>query len=184
MLQLWPTAAGEGSHLRTDQRRARCREGTWEAARTVPGGLREIQTRRQGARHPNGDFNYGRLAQLVRVPALQALSPLLFSPSVTFNSLLYQQLGEPARRSRANPIPSTNRGFDTVLIHVRSRCSVVTGPVSALAEPIPYLDQCGIAQSQAAWADRPRSKAQHLFMCTELIAVLLATDGVVGLPSS
>ena len=46
-----------------------------------------------------GSNSKGRLAQLVRAPALQALSPLLFSPSVTFNSLLYQQLGEPARRS-------------------------------------------------------------------------------------
>lgn len=66
------------------------------------------------------ECTYGRLAQSVRAPALQASLPLLSSPSVTYNSLRYQQLGEPARRSRATPIPSTNRGFDTVLIHLRS----------------------------------------------------------------
>ena len=59
------------------------------------------------------------------------------------------------------PIPSTNRDFDTVLIHVPSRCSAVTGPVSALAEPLPYLDQCRIARSQAARADRPRRTARR-----------------------
>ena len=93
-------------------------------------------------------------------PASPATAPLPFPPLVTFNSLRYQQLGEPARRSRATPIPSTNRGFDTVLMHVRSRCSAVTGPVSALAEPL-YLDQCGIARSQAARADRPRRTARR-----------------------
>ena len=46
--------------------------------------------------------------------------------------LRFQQLGEFARRLRTTPIPSTNRGFTSVLIHPRNTCAAVTGSLPAL----------------------------------------------------
>ena len=58
--------------------------------------------------------------------------------------------------------PSNKQGFDTVLIHVPSRCPAVTGPVSALAEPLPEHGVSGSSYAPALHAGRRRPELSEV----------------------